>query len=77
MGDEPSKADISEFERSGYIPWITELAGIPRKRCEQCLCGTWEHICHYRSQCPNYCAGILGTLIKGLERIMFSGVQIR
>ncbi len=65
-GEEPSRREIREFEKSGYIPWITELAGIPEKA------GVSNVYAELGStfgmtviSAPKYCAGILGTLIKG------------
>ncbi|MBI5570151.1 MAG: amidohydrolase family protein [Desulfomonile tiedjei] len=66
-GDAPSAADIGEFEASGHIPWITELAGIAErtgvKNVYAELGGTFAMTA---ISAPKYCAGILGTLIKGL-----------
>lgn len=66
-GNEPSEEEIKEFEKSGYIPWITELAKIREKN------GVYNVYAELGStfaitavSAPKYCAGILGTLIKGL-----------
>lgn len=66
-GQEPSAKDIEEFERTGYIPWITELAALPQEH------GTTNVYAEIGGtfagtviSAPKCCAGILGALIKGL-----------
>ena len=64
---EPGKSDIDAFEKTGYIPWVSDLAGIPEK----------YHVSNVYAELgtvfaataisnPRYCAAILGQLIKGL-----------
>lgn len=66
-GDEPSGEDIREFEKSGYIPWITELASIPEKNgVNNVYAELGSTFAITAVSAPKYCAGILGTLIKGL-----------
>lgn len=63
-----SQSYINEFEKSGYIPWVTELSRIPEKYGVDNVYGelgtafatsavTW----------PRHCAALLGILIKGLS----------
>jgi uncharacterized protein len=66
-GEEPTEEAIREFEDSGRIPWVTELAQIPAKfgvRNVYAEIGSTFAISAVSA--PRYCAGILGTLIKGL-----------
>lgn len=68
-GGEPSAADIGEFEKSGYIPWVTDLARIPENNNVNNVYADLGSTFGITSvSAPNYCAGILGTLIKGLGR---------
>jgi uncharacterized protein len=66
-GDEPTDAAIQEFEKSGRIPWVTELAQIPEKFGVN---NVYEEIGSTFAisavSAPRYCAVILGALIKGL-----------
>ncbi|MEW6110575.1 MAG: amidohydrolase family protein [Thermodesulfobacteriota bacterium] len=67
LGDEPSPEDIREFETSGYIPWITDLARIPEKYgVKNVYAELGSTFAMTSISAPKYCAGILGTLIKGL-----------
>lgn len=64
---EPARKDVRIFEKRGYIPWVTDLAGIPEKYGVTNVygeIGTTFALSAISN--PRYCAGILGTLIKGL-----------
>jgi predicted TIM-barrel fold metal-dependent hydrolase len=66
-GEEPSRQDIQEFEQTGYIPWITELAAMPEKNGVTNVYAELGSVFAITAvSAPKYCAGILGTLIKGL-----------
>lgn len=66
-GDEPTEAAIREFEKSGSIPWVTELAQIPEKfGVNNVYAELGSTFAITAVSAPRYCAGILGTLIKGL-----------
>ena len=39
-GEEPSKSQIQEFEKSGDIPWVSELARMPEEQCQERICRT-------------------------------------
>ena len=66
-GDEPTDAAIREFEESGRIPWVTELAQIPEKfGVNNVYAEIGSTFAISPVSAPRYCAGILGTLIKGL-----------
>ena len=66
-GDEPTDSAIREFEESGRIPWVTELAQIPEKfGVNNVYAEIGSTFAISAVSAPRYCAGILGTLIKGL-----------
>ena len=60
-------ADAAEFEETGYIRWVSDLASIPERfgvtnvYGELGTCFATSAVTH-----PRLCAGLLGTLIKGL-----------
>jgi predicted TIM-barrel fold metal-dependent hydrolase len=66
-GGAPGDEEVELFEKKGYIPWISELAGIPEtygvKNVYAELGSTFAITAISN---PRYCAGILGALIKGL-----------
>jgi uncharacterized protein len=64
---EPSKEDIAEFEKSGHIPWISELAEIPEKNgVKNVYAEIGGTFANNVISAPRFCTGILGTLIKGM-----------
>jgi len=66
---EPSPGDINEFEKSGYIPWVTDLARIPETiGVRNVYADIGSTFASTVVSAPKYCAGILGTLIKGLGK---------
>lgn len=73
-GSPPSRKDIDTFERSGYIPWVTDLAKMPGKHGLGNLYAELGSVFALTAVSnPRYCAGMLGTLIKGFghERILW------
>ena len=65
-GSPPTRKDIDTFERSGYIPWVSDLARIPREHGIKNLYAELGSVFAVTAVSnPRYCAGILGTLIKG------------
>lgn len=67
LGDEPTEAAVREFEKSGKILWVTELAQIPEKLgVRNVYAEIGSTFALTAVSAPRYCAGILGTLIKGL-----------
>ena len=64
-----SEAYIEEFERTGHIPWVTELARIPEKY------GVYNLYAELGTSFgttavtyPRHSATLLGTLIKGFGK---------
>ncbi|WP_286694331.1 MULTISPECIES: amidohydrolase family protein [Spongiibacter] len=59
--------EMAEFERTGYIPWVSDLAAIPEKYGVNNVYGeigssfAQSAVAH-----PRFCAAFLGTLIKGM-----------
>ncbi|GAB7026305.1 amidohydrolase family protein [Geotalea toluenoxydans] len=73
-GSPPTRKDIDTFERSGYIPWVSDLARMPRKHGIGNLYAELGSVFALTAVSnPRYCAGILGTLIKGFghERVLW------
>lgn len=63
----PTAQDAEQFQRTGRIPWVTELAEIPEKYGVSNVYG--EIGAAFAATCvahPALCAGLLGTLIRGL-----------
>jgi predicted TIM-barrel fold metal-dependent hydrolase len=59
--------DLAEFERSGYIKWVSDLADIPAKHGVTNVygdIGTSFAVSAVTN--PRFCAAMMGTLIKGL-----------
>ena len=59
--------ELAEFERTGYIRWVTDLARIPEKHGVTNVyadLGTCFALCAVSS--PRLCAALMGTLVKGL-----------
>ncbi|WP_243371476.1 amidohydrolase family protein [Geotalea sp. SG265] len=70
----PSSKDVDAFERSGHIPWVSELAEMPKKYGISNLYAELGSVFALTAVSnPRYCAGILGTLIKGFghERVLW------
>jgi predicted TIM-barrel fold metal-dependent hydrolase len=64
---EPPDAELAEFEKTGNIRWVSDLAAIPEKhgvRNVYADIGTSFAISAVSS--PRFCAAMMGTLIKGL-----------
>lgn len=62
-----SKSYISEFEKNGYIPWVTDLAEIPEKYEVSNVYGELGTAFATSAVAwPRHCAALLGTLIKGM-----------
>lgn len=73
-GSPPTRKDIDTFERNGYIPWVSNLARMPREHGLKNLYAELGSIFAVTAVSnPRYCAGILGTLIKGFghERVLW------
>src|SRR5229473_1685043 len=64
---EPPDSELAEFEKSGYIRWVSDLASIPEKAGVSNVyadVGTSFAISAVSN--PRFCAAMMGTLIKGL-----------
>jgi predicted TIM-barrel fold metal-dependent hydrolase len=59
--------DLAEFERTGYIRWVSDLAGIPAKYgVNNVFADTGTSFAVSAVTNPRFCAAMMGTLIKGL-----------
>jgi len=59
--------DLAEFERTGYIKWVSDLAAIPSKYGVNNVfgdIGTSFAVSAVTN--PRFCAAMMGTLVKGL-----------
>ncbi|MBZ0154853.1 MAG: amidohydrolase [Alphaproteobacteria bacterium] len=66
-GKPPSEDEVEEFEKAGYIPWVSDLASIPEKYgVKNVYAEVGATFALTAISQPRYCAGILGTLIKGM-----------
>ncbi|MBV8833851.1 MAG: amidohydrolase family protein [Acidobacteriaceae bacterium] len=64
---EDPQAELDNFEKTGYIRWVSDLAAIPQKfgvNNVYCDVGTSFAISAIAN--PRFCAAMMGTLIKGL-----------
>jgi predicted TIM-barrel fold metal-dependent hydrolase len=62
------REDESKFGKTGRIPWVTDLAGIPEKYGVQNVYGEiGTSFAATSVSNPAYCAAMLGTLVKGLR----------
>jgi predicted TIM-barrel fold metal-dependent hydrolase len=64
---EPPDSELADFEKTGYIRWVSDLAAIPEKtgaRNVYADIGTSFAISAVSN--PRFCAAMMGTLIKGL-----------
>jgi predicted TIM-barrel fold metal-dependent hydrolase len=65
----PLDAELVEFEKTGYIRWVSDLAKIPQEHGVNNVYG--EIGTAFATTCvtsPRFCAAMMGTLIKGLGR---------
>jgi hypothetical protein len=65
---EDPDSELAEFEKSGYIRWVSDLASIPQKSGVSNVyadIGTSFAISAVSN--PRFCAAMMGTLIKGLD----------
>ncbi|MBI5444169.1 MAG: amidohydrolase family protein [Deltaproteobacteria bacterium] len=66
-GGIPSALDRNAFEEKGTIPWVTELAAIPEKHGVSNVYAELGSVFAMTAvSAPRYCAGLLGTLVRGL-----------
>lgn len=76
-GGPPSEEAQRTFEQSGEIPWVSDLARMPEKHgVENVYAELGSVFAVTAVSVPRYCAGILGTLIKGMgERKVLWGTD--
>jgi predicted TIM-barrel fold metal-dependent hydrolase len=66
-GGLPAEEDVKSFDQKGYIPWISELSAMPEKHGVKNVYAELGSVFALTAvSSPRFCAGILGTLIKGL-----------
>ena len=59
--------DLAEFERTGYIRWVSDLASIPGKHgVNNVFADTGTCFAVSAVTNPRFCAAMMGTLIQGL-----------
>ncbi|NIB38937.1 amidohydrolase family protein [Pseudomaricurvus alkylphenolicus] len=59
--------EMAEFEKTGYIRWVTDLADIPRKYGVSNVYGEiGSAFANSAITNPRFCAALMGTLIKGM-----------
>jgi len=64
---EPLDAELAEFEKTGYIRWVSDLAKIPEQHGVKNVYGEiGTAFATTAVTSPRFCAAMLGTLIKGL-----------
>jgi predicted TIM-barrel fold metal-dependent hydrolase len=64
---EPPDAELAEFEKTGYIRWVSDLAAIPQKHgVSNVYADTGTSFAISAVSSPRFCAAMMGTLIKGL-----------
>jgi predicted TIM-barrel fold metal-dependent hydrolase len=62
------------FEETGEIPWVSDLARIPKEHGVNNVYAELGSVFAVTAvSAPRYCAGILGTLIKGMgeDRVLW------
>ncbi|MFO7606242.1 MAG: amidohydrolase family protein, partial [Desulfurivibrionaceae bacterium] len=73
-GGIPARKELQTFEEQGEIAWVSDLARIPEKFAVNNVYAELGSVFAVSAvSAPRYCAGILGTLIKGMgeERILW------
>ena len=64
---ESPEASLAEFEKSGSIPWVSDLAAMPQKHgVGNVYADIGTSFANSAVSDPRFCAAFLGTLIKGL-----------
>ncbi|MBN7796908.1 amidohydrolase family protein [Parahaliea mediterranea] len=64
---EPPDKEMAEFERTGYIPWVSDLAEIPQKYGVNNVYGEiGSSFAQSAVTNPRFCAAFMGTLLKGM-----------
>lgn len=64
---ESPDADLAEFERAGYIRWVSDLAAMPQKYgVGNIYADIGTSFANSAVSNPRFCAAFMGTLIRGL-----------
>ena len=64
---ESPDADLAEFEKTGEIKWVSDLAAIPQKHgVSNVYADIGTSFANSAVSNPRFCAAFLGTLVKGL-----------
>jgi predicted TIM-barrel fold metal-dependent hydrolase len=64
---EPLDAELAEFEKTGYVRWVSDLAEIPQEHGVKNVYGEiGTAFATTAVTSPRFCSAMLGTLIKGL-----------
>src|SRR4051812_13510757 len=67
MFQEDPSAELDQFERTGYIRWVSDLAAIPEKHgVKNVFADTGTSFATSCVTNPRFCAAMMGTLVKGL-----------
>src|SRR5262249_29366604 len=69
---------LAEFEKTGYIRWVSDLAKIPQEHGVNNVYG--EVGTAFATTCvtsPRFCAAMMGTLIKGSGTTTWCGEPTR
>lgn len=73
-GGIPAAEQLRTFEETGEIPWVSDLARIPKEHGVDNVYAELGSVFAVSAvSAPRYCAGILGTLIQGMgeERVLW------
>jgi uncharacterized protein len=64
---ESPEAALAEFEKTGYIQWVSDLAAIPAKHgVNNVYADIGTSFAMSATANPRFCAAFMGTLVKGL-----------
>jgi predicted TIM-barrel fold metal-dependent hydrolase len=64
---EDPQAELDNFEKTGYIRWVSDLAAIPQKHgVNNVYCDVGTSFAISAIANPRFCAAMMATLIKGL-----------
>jgi predicted TIM-barrel fold metal-dependent hydrolase len=67
MFQEDPQAELDEFERTGYIRWVSDLAAIPEKHgVKNVYAEIGTSFAASAVSNPRFCAAFMGTLVKGM-----------
>jgi uncharacterized protein len=65
--NEPPDTALAQFDKTGYIEWVSDLAAIPEKQgVSNVYADIGTSFAMSATTNPRFCAAFMGTLIKGL-----------